>query len=63
MLAPLTANACITCDATLNAIACMCQAICDVTSSNVLGRLVQCEQKAHTYMYAIILWSNFRVIS
>ena len=24
---------------------CMCQTICDVTSSNFLGRLVQCEQK------------------
>jgi len=23
----------------------MCQTICDVISSNVLGRLVQCEQK------------------
>jgi len=23
----------------------MCQTICDVTSSNFLGRLVQCEQK------------------
>jgi len=31
--------------AALNAIACMCQTICVVTSSNVLGRLVQCEQK------------------
>ena len=30
---------------TLNAIACICQTICDVNSSNVLGRLVQCEQK------------------
>ena len=40
-----TSNICITCHAALNAIACMCQTICDVTSSNVLGRLVQCEQK------------------
>ena len=42
MVAPITANICITCHATL---ACMCQTICYVTSSNVLGRLVQCEQK------------------
>jgi len=27
------------------ALACMCQTVCDLTSSNVLGRLVQCEQK------------------
>jgi len=38
-------NVCITCHAALNAIACMCETISDVTSSNVLGRLVQCEQK------------------
>ena len=37
-----TSIVCITCHA---AIACMCQTICDTTSSNVLGRLVQCEQK------------------
>ena len=35
-------NVCITCH---TAIACMCQTICDATSSNILGRLVQCEQK------------------
>ena len=29
----------------LNAIACMCQAICYVTSSNTLGKLVLCEKK------------------
>jgi len=38
-----TSNVCITRHAALNAIACMCQTICDVTSSNVLGRLVQYE--------------------
>jgi len=37
-----TSNVCITSHA---AIACMCQIICNVTSSIVLGRLVQCEQK------------------
>ena len=40
-----TSNVCITRHAALNAIAsihCMCQTICDVTSSNFLGRLVQC---------------------
>ena len=37
-----TSNVCITRHA---AIACICQTICDATSSNVLGRLVQCEQK------------------
>jgi len=37
-----TANVCITRHA---AIACVCQTICEATSSNVLGRLVQCEQK------------------
>ena len=37
-----TSNVCITCHA---AIASMCQPICDVTSSIVLGRLVQYEQK------------------
>ena len=37
-----TSNVCITCHA---ARACMCQIICNVTSSIVLGRLVQCEQK------------------
>ena len=37
-----TSSVCITCHA---AIACMCQTICDATSSNILGRLVQCEQK------------------
>jgi len=31
--------------AALNAIACMFQTLCDGTSSNVLGRLVQCGQK------------------
>ena len=41
---PLTANVRITCQAALNATACMCQTICDDTSSNVLERLVQCEQ-------------------
>ena len=41
MVAPLTANVYITHPAALNAMACcMCQ-----TSSNVLGRLVQCEQR------------------
>jgi len=35
-------NVCITCHA---AIACMCQTICDATSSNVPERLAQCEQK------------------
>ena len=40
-----TSNVCITCHA---AIACMCQTICDATSSNVLGRLVQCERKGGT---------------
>ena len=29
----------------LNAIACMCQTICDAASSNILGRLVLREQK------------------
>jgi len=37
-----TSNVCKTRHA---AIACMCQTICDVTSSNIIGRLVQCEQK------------------
>jgi len=37
-----TSNVCITHHA---AIACMCQIICNVTSSIVLRRLVQCEQK------------------
>ena len=36
MVAPLIANVYITCHAALNAIACMCQTVCDVTSSNVL---------------------------
>ena len=35
-------NVCITRHA---AVACMCQTICDVTSSIVLGKLLQCEQK------------------
>ena len=35
-----TSNVCLTCRAALNA-HCMCQAICDVTSSNFFGRLVQ----------------------
>jgi len=43
MVAPLTANIYVTHHASLNAIACMCQTMCDVTSNNVLGRLVQCE--------------------
>jgi len=34
MVAPLTSKVCKTCHATLNAIACMCQTICDATSSN-----------------------------
>ena len=38
-----TSNVCITRHAALNAIACMRQTICDVTSSKVLGRLVQCD--------------------
>jgi len=42
---PLTTNLYITRHATLNPIACMCQTMCDVTSSNVLGRLVQCEHR------------------
>ena len=29
----------------LNAIACMCQTICNVTSSSVIERLALCEQK------------------
>jgi len=29
----------------LNTAPCMCQTICDVTSSKVLGSLAQCEQK------------------
>jgi len=37
--------------AALNAIACMFQAICDVTSSSVLGRLVQCGQKGDVGWY------------
>ena len=45
MTAPLTTALYITRHATLNPIACMCQTMCDVTSSNVLGRLVQCEHK------------------
>ena len=36
-----TSSACITHHTALNAIACMCQTIRDVTFSNVLGRLVQ----------------------
>ena len=45
LISAQTSNVCITYHAALNAIACMCQTTCDVTSSNVLGRLVQCEQK------------------
>ena len=40
-----TSNICITLHAALNAAPCMCRTICDVTSSKVLGRLAQCEQK------------------
>jgi len=40
-----TSNVCITHHVALNAVACMCQTIYDVTSINVLRRLVQCEQK------------------
>jgi len=40
LVAAQTSNAYITHHAVLNAIACMCQTICDVTSSNVLGRYV-----------------------
>jgi len=40
-----TSNVSTTSHAALNAIACMCRKICGVTSSNVLGRLVQCKQK------------------
>ena len=43
IVAHLSSIVCKTCHAALNAIACMCQTICDVTSSNVLGRFVQCE--------------------
>ena len=39
-----TSNVCITRNALDSSIHCMCQTICDVTSSNFLGRLVQCEQ-------------------
>ena len=42
VVAPLASNVCIMHHA---ALACMCQTVCDLTSSNVLGRLVQCEQK------------------
>jgi len=45
IVALLTGNVCITHHAALNAIASMCQTICDVISSNVFWRLVQCEQK------------------
>jgi len=39
-----TSNVC-SCSYKCYSIHCMCQTICDVTSSNFLGRLVQCEQK------------------
>ena len=45
VVAPLTSSVCITLHVALNAMACMCQNIYDVTSSNILGRLVQCERK------------------
>jgi len=45
MVVPLITNVYTTCNAALNTIACMCQTVCDVTSSNVLGRLVQCEHR------------------
>jgi len=45
MVAPLTTSIFITRHAALNAIAGICQTICVVTSSNVLGGLVQYEQK------------------
>jgi len=52
MVASLTANVYITHHAALNAIPCiyMCQTICDVTSSNVLGRLVQYEHRLYTIL-------------
>ena len=45
MVAPLTANIYITRHAALNAIACMRQTMRDMTSNNVLVRLVQCEHR------------------
>jgi len=42
LISAQTSNVCITHHAV---IACMCQTICDATSSNVLGRLVQYKQK------------------
>ena len=46
--------------AALNAIACTCQTMCDVTSSNVLGRLAQCEHRSERQLSAIlcVAWSR-----
>ena len=43
-----TSNVCITSHAALNTIACMCQTICNVTSSNVIGDWFSVSRKGGT---------------